>query len=618
MPTLSSTSRNIGRLWDALTSNTIRSAFCLNIYANMIAAGEVIQRPSSVAKELLENALDAQARRISLIVEDGGTRLLEVADDGSGVSADDAARAFERHATSKIVSPADLEAISTFGFRGEALASIAAVARVTMTTRRPTDEAGTEVKIDGGGTPRVAPAARQPGTTVAVRNLFFNVPARRKFLKSDATEYRHIVEILWRVAISHPNLQLELVRDGERVLHLKPGSAWDRLVDLFGDRQAAQCIPIEHQSSVGLIRGFLGKPSFGQKSRARQWLYLNGRFILNRSIAHAVASAYEHALERGTFPFFILHLEVDPTRVDVNVHPAKLEAKFEDEPTIYRETQGVVRQALAGAAHIPAISLQGTDRETGYLHTGFTERQHDPTPIGTLSVNRRTGEITRGEAVRPEVLTDALLRGVETPGSEPPGIIAAGEWTSEAPVWQLERTYILSKVSSGLLIVDQHVAHERVLYEAAVDRLQQGRRDSQQLLFPVSMELNPSEFSLLSDLTEHLIALGFDLRPFGAGAVVVDGIPADVKTGDVETLLREIILLYGEFQRLNTPDAHDALLKSYACRSAVKAGDILTEAEMRRLLQDVYATKMPYVCPHGRPVLLRLTTAELHRRFGRG
>ena len=591
--------------------------------ANMIAAGEVIQRPSSVAKELLENALDAHAHSVSLVVAEGGTSLLQVADDGTGVSAEDATRAFQRHATSKIASPADLEAITTFGFRGEALASIASVARVTMLTRRREDETGTEVRIDGGGAARFAPAAREPGTTVAVRNLFFNVPARRKFLKSGATEYRHVAEALWRVALSHPDLHLELVNNGERVLHLRPGDAWQRLVDLFGERQAAQCIPIDQQTAVASIRGFLGKPSFGQKSRSRQWLFLNGRYIQNKSISHAVASAYEHALDRGSFPFFILHLDINPKRVDVNVHPAKLEAKFEDEQAIYRELQAIVRQALAGASHIPAISLEGLEHGTGRILTRFTDRQHEPGPPSGPLVDRRTGEISRAGDLSAERITEALLIGGEDrhregPASvEPPGMNVAQEWTSDAPVWQLATTYILTRIESGLLVVDQHVAHERVLYEAALGRLQEGKRDSQQLLFPATMKLNPAELSLLSELTEHLTALGFDLRPFGGGSVIVDGIPADVKTGDVENLLREILLLYGEFQRSVTPDAHDALLKSFACRSAVKAGDVLSEEEMRHLLRAVYSTKMPYVCPHGRPVLLRLTTAELDRRFGR-
>jgi DNA mismatch repair protein MutL len=589
--------------------------------ANMIAAGEVIQRPASVAKELLENALDAQARTVSLIVVDGGTNLLQVSDDGLGVSAEDAALAFHRHATSKIASPADLEAITTFGFRGEALASVASVARVRMLTRRREDEDGTEVKIDAGGPPQVAPAAREPGTTVAVRNLFFNVPARRKFLRSNATEYRHIVEAFWRVALSQPDVHLDLVNNGERVLNLRPGEPLQRLVDLFGERQAAHCIAVEEHTSVATIRGFVGKPSFGQKSRARQWLFLNGRYIQNKSITHAVASSYEHALERGTFPFFILHLEVDPTRVDVNVHPAKLEAKFEDEQELYRQIQAIVRRALAGAAHIPAISLEGLEHGTGRLLTRFNDRQHEPGRAARPQVDHRTGEITHAEFFAAGQVTDALLGGGSAPPAhdapEPPGMEAAGEWIADAPVWQLNTTYILTRIKSGLLVVDQHVAHERVLYEAALERLQRGARDSQQLLFPATMELNPAEFSLLSELTEQLVALGFDLRPFGGSSVILDGVPADVKTSNVEDLLREILLLYGEFQRSVTPDAHDALLKSYACRSAVKAGDVLTDEEMRHLLRAVYATTMPYVCPHGRPVLLRLTTAELDRRFGR-
>jgi DNA mismatch repair protein MutL len=367
----------------------------------------------------------------------------------------------------------------------------------------------------------------------------------------------------------------------------------------------------------------VGKPSFGQKSRSRQWLFLNGRYIQSKALSHAVASAYEFALDRGSFPFFVLNLELDPRQVDINVHPAKLEAKFEREQELYREIQAVTRAALAGGAHVPAISLEGLEAGTGRIGTRFTDRQHDPVTSRASHVDRATGEIiTRlsvsGKDLAATLLADSGRAGAAGgPATDPPGADAAGEWADTAPVWQLATRYILTKISSGLLLVDQHVAHERVLYEAAHRRLRQGTRDAQQLLFPVTMGMNPSEFSLCSELRGELEALGFDLRPFGATTIIVDGIPADVKSGDIETMLREILVLYGEYQQSVTPDAHEALLKSYACRAAVKAGDVLSEDEMRQLLHDLYATTMPYVCPHGRPVLLRLSTEELDRRFGR-
>ena len=320
--------------------------------ANQIAAGEVIQRPASVVKELVENSLDAGAREIVVVVKGGGVQSIQVSDDGAGMDETDAAAAFQRHATSKILTLEDLEEIRTFGFRGEALASIAAVSHVTLRTRRHDDDTATEVRVRGG-TPTVSRAARVHGTSVTAQNLFFNVPARRKFLKTAQTEFRHICDVLQRIAISHPETALHFSSENREVFRLQPGSSHKRLLDLLGERQCEQLLPVEEGSDPLKVWGFVGKPTFGQRSRSNQFLFLNGRYILNRAINYAISSAYEHLMSSGRYPFFVILLEVDPRRVDVNVHPAKLEAKFEDEQAIYRAVHSAVRNALANS---PAVS----------------------------------------------------------------------------------------------------------------------------------------------------------------------------------------------------------------------------------------------------------------------
>jgi DNA mismatch repair protein MutL len=588
--------------------------------ANQIAAGEVIQRPASAVKELVENSLDAGSREIVVVVKGGGVASIQVSDDGTGMDEADARAAFQRHATSKILAVEDLEEIRTFGFRGEALASIAAVSHVTLSTRRTEDETATVVQIRGGS-PSIFREARTPGTSVTAQHLFFNVPARKKFLKSSGTEFRHVYDVMQRVALSHPEIAFQFTNESEEVFRLRPGTPHERLLDLFGERRCEQLIPFEGRTEPVRAWGYVGKPAFGQKSRSHQFLFMNRRYILNRTINHAVYSAYEHLLEKGNFPFFVLFLDVDPLRVDVNVHPAKLEAKFEDEQGIYRLVHGVVREALARAGSVPAISLGDGQSPDGSVRLRFTARQHEGS--SPAIVDPRTGEIGPSQRTDGTSIAGGLLgrQGSREEG-EPSGEADISSAlldidTGGQSVWQLHDRYILCRTAGGLVVVDQHVAHERVLYEQALTRMNAGRRDSQQLMFPATLELNPSEHSLLTELLPGLREMGFDIAPFGKNTVVLNGIPADVRASDVERLLSEMLSLYREFQRESPTDARDNLLKSFACRAAVKAGDKLADDEMRELLRQLSEARMPYVCPHGRPILLRIPVEELDRRFGR-
>jgi DNA mismatch repair protein MutL len=594
--------------------------------ANKIAAGEVIQRPESAVKELLENALDAGATRITVQVREGGKTFIQVADDGAGMDEQDAVTAFLRHATSKILTYEDLEAIRTFGFRGEALASIAAVSQVTMITRRREEEIAVVVKMDAGKSPAVSRAAREPGTTVTVQNLFFNVPARRKFLKSTSTEFRHIHDAVQRAALSRPDVAIEFVSDDEKVFRLSAGSLEHRIIDLFGEPQMESLIPLREETQTISLSGYVGKPSFGAKSRAQQFLFLNGRFIIHRGISHAVQSAYEHLIEPGTFPFFVVFLDLDPHHADVNIHPSKMEAKFDDEQGVYRLVASAVRKCLGSSDFVPSISFGGKGNDASDVALRFGKRQHFwPGDSGSDEVWRFPDHpLTPGATDRPEA------GGVQPQGERyaslfgPPISVSSASATDipsgvmpSSSVWQLHNRYILSPIEGGLLIVDQHVAHERVIYERAMKRFGRPEQASQQLLFPHTFAMTAGDYSLLEDLLPHLEGIGFEIKLFGKNTAVIEGVPPEVRSAEERTILEEVLGLYRDYSRTAPLEVKENVAKSFSCRSAIKSGDPLTDPEMRSLLEQLFAAQMPYVCPHGRPIALRVPLEEFDRRFGR-
>ncbi len=599
--------------------------------ANKIAAGEVIQRPDSVVKELVENALDAGATSLQVVIREGGKDYIQVTDDGVGMDEQDAVLSFLRHATSKIATYDELEAITTYGFRGEALASIAAVAQVTMKTRRQEDDMAVVIKVAGEARPVVTRDAHARGTTVIAQNLFFNVPARRKFLKSTNTEFRHIFDVIQRTAIAHPELAIEFISDGEAVFRLKPAGMEDRLIEVFGQRAVEAMIPVQETTDFLGVTGYIGKPQFGQRSRSGQYLFLNKRFIVSRNVSHAIHTAYEHLLTKGSFPFFLLFLEIDPHRIDVNVHPSKMEAKFDDEQGVHRFIAALARKALGAAGAVPALSAYG-DVESPDVGFRFTPRQHAWGPgdaggrsawdlPGREEVNPVTGEITSRTGTAGMSQSEILFGPAASVDAVRPQVtatpLAAADEGASLLLWQLHDRYIFSQIRNGVMIVDQHVAHERILYERALEMFEKGMRSSQQLLFPCTIDLSPGDFALFEELLPHIAALGFDAKPFGKHTVLVEGVPVDVKPGHEQGILQEILEQYKEYQHHAPTEVRDNMAKAYACRSAIKAGDPLTEKEMRSLIDQLFATSMPYVCPHGRPVVLRISTDELDRRFGR-
>ncbi|MBM2841651.1 MAG: mutL [Bacteroidetes bacterium] len=604
--------------------------------ANKIAAGEVIQRPDSVVKELLENSIDAGAKNILVLIEDGGKQLIRIVDDGIGMDEQDAVNSFLRHATSKITSYEDLEAIATYGFRGEALASIAAVAQVTMKTRRETDDMAVVVQIDGEGEPRISREGREPGTLITVQNLFFNTPARRKFLKSSNTEFRHIYDAVQRVALSHPEVGVKLTSDDEVQLDVKPATLEQRVRDIFGQRQVEGMVWMEEQGELFSLSGYIGKPTFGQKSRANQFLFLNKRYIIQRNISHAVFTAYEHLLIKGTYPFFLLYLDIDPHRVDVNVHPSKMEAKFEDEHMLYRFASTAVRKCLATNNLVPALTFSEQENAADALQ--FTNKQHAwPSTQGGTDwfpggerVDKSTGEILPAQeplsfrqqppSVGGSEITERLLGSIDS------RFASAGpekEITLPSPpqqsrlTWQIHNKYIIAQIENGVMIVDQHAAHERILYERAVARFSKGASPSQQLMFPVTAQISPGDYSLLTELLPHFESLGFSIKLFGKDTIVIDAVPLEVKVGNETKIVQDLLMPYKENSQHGVLDKRDALAKSFSCKAAIKAGDRLNDLEMRSLLDQLFATTMPYVCPHGRPVVLKIATDELDKRFGR-
>ena len=593
------------------------------ILANKIAAGEVVQRPESVVKELLENSIDAGATSISVTIKNAGKSLIQIVDNGKGMSDVDAEKSFYRHATSKISEYEDLENIRTLGFRGEALASIAAVAQVEMKTRMEENPVGFSIRIEGGVVKERAQVAHQRGTTVSVKNLFFNTPARRNFLKSNNTEFKHIYDTVQRLVLSRPDIAIEFTSDDDTILALPSHSLDDRLKSLFGDRNFTTLIPVEEQTELLSIHGYVGKPDFARKSKVDQYIFLNSRFIINRSINHAVFSGYEHLVEKGNFPFFLLFLTIDPHKVDVNVHPSKMEVKFSDEQNIYRIVASVIRKTLGANDLVPNIEFQSREHQTGFSsfrHTALPRWNPDISGPAAGAPSQHTEDFPFDLSRQLDQIFAAQATPAEQPQQFPEQyrhIPRELEETDAKPIWQLHNKYILTQIRSGLMIIDQHVAHERILYEKALERMNNAVPSSQQLLFPQTVTLTSGDYSLAKDLLPYLQTIGFESKVFGKNTIVIEGVPPEIKAGTESNIVQDILDEFKNNQLRVKLEAKDNLAKSFSCKAAIKAGERLTDTEMRSLIDQLFATSMPYVCPHGRPVLIKVSLAELDRRFFR-
>ena len=594
--------------------------------ASKIAAGEVIQRPASVVKEVVENSIDAGARNIVITIKDSGKTLIKIADDGNGFSPADLEVAFERHATSKIKSYDDLENIKTLGFRGEALASIAAIAQVEIKSRTADEAVGLSMKVEGGVKHDPEPCGMEPGTTITVKNLFYNTPARRNFLKTNATEFKHILETIQRAALSYPDIAFTFISDDDTVFSVHQSDLFTRIGELFGEELSEGLMECNEETDYLTVYGFLAKPEFSRRTRNEQFLFLNRRYIVNRAINHAVYRAYEHLLIKGSYPFYVLFLDVDPSHIDVNIHPSKLEAKFDNERSVYGIVTSVVRKTLAENDMMPSLSMGDAAGPDEHIPASHNRQQ---STLHMLRVNPQTGELIEERRPGEQNRTDLNLfqrDSFKTPQRKSEGTDRYYEpepeqtkqesSTESGLIYQLHNKYILAQIRSGLMIIDQHVAHERILYERALKRFTTENPSSQQLLFPETAELGHAEVELVKEIQPLLDTLGFDLKIFSKNTVIIEGIPADVRPGYEHNILKKVLDEYRSNMGAQI-DVRDNLAKSFACKTAIKSGDSLTDEEMRDLIDQLFATEMPYVCPHGRPVVIKLSVDELDKKFGR-
>lgn len=583
--------------------------------ANQIAAGEVVQRPASVLKELLENSVDAGSSQINVMVKESGKMLVQVIDNGNGMSLTDARMSFERHATSKIRTAADLFAITTFGFRGEALASIAAVAQIEMKTRRDNDELGTLICVEGSEVKKQEPIASPPGTSIAVKNLFFNVPARRNFLKSNAVEMRHIVEEFQRVALSYPEVGFSLIQNDMELFKLLPGKLSHRILGIFGKSYQGQLITCSEDTPHVAIKGYIGKPQQAKKSRGDQFFFVNNRYIRSNYLNHAVTNAYEGLIAADQHPFYVLFLDIDPAHIDINVHPTKTEIKFEDERTIYSVVRSAVKQALGAHNVVPALNFnfdvnfaENWDKdearkvelnlENSYKTfsnpqikkqdvTGWEKLFEDKSPRMPKEEKNENHRSHPGES---EFLTfsSKVNKGVEMQAGET-------DLRSEATgaTFQIDLTYIVAQLSSGLLILDQQACHERILYEKYKQQLQNSAGGSQQCLFPQSIEFSPADYALVMDLKAELTSLGFLISEFGKNTLVINGVPADVQVNNEKALFEALLEQFKHFKSEVSLDKKENLARSLAKKSCIRKGTKLNGQEMETLVGQLFACQNP-------------------------
>ena len=593
--------------------------------ANKIAAGEVVNRPESAVKELIENAIDSGATEITLIIKDSGKSLIQVIDNGSGMTEEDGILCFQRHSTSKINSIEDLESISTLGFRGEALASICSISQVEMKTRIASDEVGTYIKIEGDEVTQISKTNCDVGTSIAVRNIFYNTPARRNFLKSDTTEFRHIYETFIKLAISNPGTAFTFFNNDEKIFDLRKSTLLQRLAELFNKSFSENLIKVQAENNLISLNGYISKPNFTKKSKADQYFYLNNRFIMSKSLNYAVYSGYDDLIEKGNYPSFFIFINLDPRKVDVNVHPSKLEVKFEDEGAIFGFIKSAVRNALRESNIIFDIGFSGAveipEKDSSLMHREIYNKSTIFTPIKKESFDSKPFEKRESTATIHSYseITNELFNNTEVPKPEENKNLFEHKIsdTEEFNLWQYQNKYIMCQTETGLMIIDQHAAHERVIYEKAVLMLDSQAAFSQQLLMPISLTLSKIDYHIVESIQSELKSLGFNFKFLKNDKIELTGLPSDVKIGDENKIFQDLIDKYKEYELKLNLDKRDNLAKSFACRSAVKSGDKLARQEMLGLIDSLFACKMPYVCPHGRPTVIRITTEELDKRFSR-
>lgn len=600
--------------------------------ANQIAAGEVVQRPASIVKELLENSIDAGGKNIKLIIKESGKSLVQVVDDGSGMSETDARMCFERHATSKIKKAEDLFNIHTMGFRGEALASIASVSKVELRTKKPEDEIGTSITIEGSKLVSHEPNACNSGTSISVKNLFYNIPVRKNFLKSDAIEYRHIIDEFYRVALSYPQISFSLHSDQTEVYHLNASSLRQRIINLFGKRYDKNIVPVEEETPIVKVKGFIGKPEYAKKKRGEQFIFVNNRFIKNLYFNHAIIGAYDTLLPAETYPFYILYFEIPPEKIDVNVHPTKTEIKFEDDKAIYSILKSSIRKSLSQNHIAPSLDFE-QEAFMNSLHAEERENKQDNEKIkfgfsgDFQSVSRSSSmptvkasendwkellkvlKLEKGEeeSVMPENTIDDDLKDIDQN-------IKLDE-NLEKKVMQVHKKYIFTPIHSGIVLINQQYAHQRILFEEFEEKIGKQNIACQKQMFPEVIEFKEDDFKTFNEIRELLETMGFEFEPFGQRAFTINGTPANLKIDNVKAFIEEALEDYNNNLGNSTKEIKIMIAQTLAISASVKPGQILNKEEMSLMIDKLFACKNPYYSPMGKPTFLKIDESELDKKF---
>lgn len=606
--------------------------------ANQIAAGEVVQRPASVVKELLENAVDAGASEIKLIVKDAGKTLIQVIDNGKGMSVTDSRLCFERHATSKIRLAEDLFSLHTKGFRGEALASIAAIAHVEMKTKQDQEELGTHIVIEGSKFISQEVAVLPRGTSFAIKNLFFNIPARRNFLKSDTVEFRHIVDEFERVALAHSNIGFILYHNGSEMFNLPSSNPRQRIVNIFSGRTNEKLVPVKESTEIVEIEGFVCKPEFAKKNRGEQFFFVNDRFIKSGYLHHAVSAAYEGLLKDGSQPGYFLYLTVPPNTIDINIHPTKTEIKFDDEHALYAILRSAIKHSLGQFNVAPVLDFdRDANLDTPYnyenkeavMPTVVVDRSYNPfadekpsrptSPSFSSSPSfRKTEKAPVWESLYTELTqTSEEVGGFSFESEEVTGSLFNDNEVEQAvqKTYQIHKKYIVSPIKSGMVIIDQKRAHQRILYEQFLTNITVHHAASQQLLFPLMLYFNRAELDLIEEMRGALENTGFVFAEFNSDHIVISGLPVNVVESEVSILIEELI---NDLQQ-EVPDTSfsqsDSIAKSMARSLAIKTGILLTEKEQENMVNSLFACKEPGVSPFHKPTFITVSVEDLDKRF---
>ncbi len=590
--------------------------------ANQIAAGEVVQRPASVVKELLENAIDAGANNIKLLLKDAGKTLIQVIDNGKGMSATDARMSFERHATSKIKKAEDLFNLCTKGFRGEALASIAAIAHVELKTKQENEELGTCIKIEGSKIINQDFVSTSKGTSLAVKNLFYNIPARRNFLKSDTVETRHIIDEFQRVALAHPSISFLLHHNNNEVYHLKSSNLRKRIVSIFGAKMNEKLVPINEQTDILSIEGFVAKPEFSKRKRGEQFFFVNDRFIKSSYLNHAVVNAFDGLLEQGAHPSYFLYLSVPANTIDINIHPTKTEIKFDNEKALYAMLRATVKHSLGQYNVAPVLDFsRDANLDTPYHFNKNTTTA--TTPKITVDPNFNPFKQETEKPISNSFNTpkkteswEALYTSTAFDVEEKQEVLFdTSQEVKTQKTFQIQRKYLLSSIKSGAVLINQSLAHQRILYEEFLESITVKEANSQQLLFPVKISFSSSEIEMIYTIKTELENAGFSFDEFTKDSVTIKGIPLSVTESKITIVLEELLNNID----LEVPDASfshfDIMAKSFAKTLSIKTGTQLSEKEQETLVNDLFSCKEPSISPFGKSTFKTLTLKEIDNLF---